>query len=142
VHFLLANSRHALLRRLLALAVVLLPVPGSAFSLIVPASAAHCGERVCKCAHHCPMTRKPVEGAQPKASCHEEAPAVSTFWQPGACGAAQPGPEAPPPVRPHVAEAGAGFTPAPRTAVVLPAERIDPAAGFLEIVLQPPRTNA
>ena len=144
MHFLLANSRHALLRRLLALAVVLLPVPGSAFSLIVPASAAHCGERVCKCAHHCPMTRKPAVDGQKKAapSCHEEAPPVSAFWQPGACGAAQPSPEAPPPVRPHVAEAGAGFTPAPRTAVVLPAERIDPAAGFLEIVLQPPRTNA
>ena len=45
-------------------------------------------------------------------------------------------------MRPHVAEAGAGFTPAPRTAVVLPAERIDPAAGFLEIVLQPHGTNA
>jgi hypothetical protein len=143
VRFLLANSRHALLRRLLALAVVLLPVPGSAFSLMVPASVAHCGERVCKCAHHCPMTRKPAQGAAAaKPSCHEEAPAASTFWRPGACGAAQASPEAPPPVRPHVQEASFDFTPIPRATSARTAERIDPAAGFLEIVLQPPRTNA
>ena len=144
MRFLLANSRHGLLRRLLALAVVLLPVPGSAFSLIVPASAAHCGERVCKCAHHCPMTRKPAAGGPTMAapSCHEEAPLASTFWQPGACGAAQPGPEAPPPVRPHVAEAASDVAPAPRASERVPVERTRPAAGFLEIVLQPPRTNA
>jgi hypothetical protein len=144
VRFLLANPRHALLRRLLALAVVLLPVPGSAFSLMVPTSAAHCGERVCKCAHHCPMTRKPAAGGEKKAapSCHQEAPSARIFWQPGACGAAQPSPEAPPPVRPHVAETASDFTPAPRAAAARSAERTDPAAGFLEIVLQPPRTNA
>ena len=144
MRFLLANSRHALLRRLLALAVVLLPVPGSAFSLIVPASAAHCGERVCKCAHHCPMTRKPAAGSPAKAapSCHEEAPLATTFWQPGACGAAQPSPEAPPPVRPHVAEAAAGLTPPPCAPAALPTERTRPAAGFLEGVWLPPRTNA
>jgi hypothetical protein len=143
MRFALASPPRALLKRLLALAMVLLPVPGSAFSLMVPASSAHCGERVCKCAHHCPMTRKPADGQKKAApSCHQEAPAVSTFWQPGACGAAQPGPEAPPPVRPHVAEAGTDFTPAPRTAAIGAAERVDPAAGFVEIVLQPPRTNA
>ncbi|MET0555618.1 MAG: hypothetical protein ABW221_21440 [Vicinamibacteria bacterium] len=144
MRFLPAPSRHALLKRLLALAVVLLPVPGGAFSLVVPASASHCGERVCRCAHHCPMTRKPAGEAGKKAapSCHQEAPLASTFWQPGACGAAQPGAEAPPPVRPHVAEAGTDFTPLPRAVSVRSAERIHPAAGFVEIVLQPPRPNA
>jgi hypothetical protein len=144
VRFLLANSRHALLRRLLALAVVLLPVPGSAFSLIVPPSAAHCGERVCKCAHHCPMTRKPAVDGQKKAapSCHEEAPVASTYWQQGACGAAQQSPEAPPPVRPHVAESASDLTPPPCAPAARPTERTRPAAGFLEIVIQPPRTNA
>jgi hypothetical protein len=142
VRVLLANPRHAVLRRLLALAVVLLPVPGSAFSLMSPPSAAHCGERVCKCAHHCPMSRKPAAGTAAKPSCHEEAPSASRFWQQGPCGAAQGSAEAPPPVRPHVAEGTftvATFAP---SASLPPPPRGEPASGFLDRLLLPPRTNA
>lgn len=142
MRFLLANPPHALLRRLLALAVVLLPVPGGAFSLMVPASVEHCGERVCKCAHHC-APRKAAERAQKPAPCHEEpAPAARSFFEPGPCGAGRATAEAPPPVRPHLAEGRFDFTPLGRATAPEPAERLDPSSGFLDTLLQPPRTNA
>jgi hypothetical protein len=142
VRFLHANSRRRLLQRVLALAVVSLPVPGSAFSLIAPPGGAHCGEQVCRCAHHCPM-RTPAERAQKaKPSCHEEAPAAATFWQPGGCGAPPQGTEAPPPVRPHVAEAAFDLGPADVGAAPIVPLWLDPAAGFRTIDLPPPRTDA
>jgi hypothetical protein len=143
VRFLLANTRHGLLKRLLALAVVLLPVPGSAFSLVAPASSSHCGAAVCRCAHHCPMSRKPAGAArQAAAPCHEEAPLASAYWQQGPCGAEQPNPEAPPPVRPHVAESAYAVAALAPAAPIRSPERTAPAAGFVRLVLQPPRTNA
>lgn len=141
MRFLLANPRRVLLKRLLALALVLSPVPGSALSLAAPAGSAHCGERVCQCAHHCP-TRKPAQGARKAAPCHQEAPLASTYWQQGPCGASRPNAEAPPPVRPHLAEAAFEVVRAVPSAAVPAAEHTEPAAGFVRLVLQPPRANA
>ena len=124
-------------RRLLALALALLPLEGSAATLVAgaPAGHAHCAGDVCRCVSHCP-TKKP---AAPR-SCHEVEAPLGAAIQAASCHGAQDEAGAPVSTRPQVTPEPFDLGPAFRTFALAAVPATGALPGFLQIDLPPPRT--
>jgi hypothetical protein len=124
-------------RRLLA--IVLLAVPFQAPSMAFAASADHgrgrCSDHVCACRHHCAPKKKPVRRCHGGAATETEASFKSLCRH---------GQEAANPVavRPHVMPAPLAYAPAAASQGLSVPLRAHASAGFLDIDLPPPRTQA
>jgi hypothetical protein len=126
-----------MLRRLLALALALLPLQGAATLVTeAPSDHAHCSGTVCRCVSHCPPKKK---AARP---CHEAAAPLGALVQSAGCRTGQDEAAAPVSTRPHVTPAPFDLGPAFKS-VALAVPAASPALpGFLQIDLPPPRTRA
>lgn len=128
-------------RRLLALALVFLPVQGSASTLVAGASPghSHCSGDVCRCAargpSHCPPKR---QASIP--SCHETRAPLGALVQAAGCQGSQDEAGAPVSTRPQLAPAPFDVGPAFRTSALAPVPPRPARPGFVQIDLPPPRT--
>ena len=128
-------------RRLLALALVFLPVQGSATALVSGARTghSHCSGQVCRCgsgpsrATHCP----PKKAAA--ASCHQNADPLGALMQAAGCHGAQDEASAPVSSRPQVVPTPFDVGPAFRSFVLAATLATGARPGFLQIDLPPPR---
>lgn len=123
-------------RRLLALALALLPVEGSAATLVAgaPSGHAHCSGSVCRCASHCP----PKKQAAP--SCHEREAPLGALMHGARCQGEPDEASAPVSSRPQVTPAPFDVGPAFRASALAVAPETGVRAGFLQIDFPPPRT--
>jgi heme A synthase len=123
------------MRRLLALALALLPVQGSAATLVAgaPSGHAHCTGDVCRCVSHCPPKKT---AARP---CHEAEAPRGALVQAATCGAQEEA-AAPVSTRPQVTPAPFVLGPAFRTFELATSAATGALPGFLQIDLPPPRT--
>jgi hypothetical protein len=123
-------------RRLLALALALLPLQGSAATLAAgtPDGHSHCTGDVCRCVSHCPP-KKPAAR-----SCHEVEGPLGALIQSAPCHGAQDEAAAPVSTRPQVTPAPFDVGPAFRTFTLAASAATAVLPGFLQIDLPPPRT--
>ena len=123
-------------RRLLALALALLPVQGSAATLVAgaPAGHSHCAGDVCRCVSHCPP-KKPAAR-----SCHEAEAPLGALIQAAPCGGAEEEAAAPVSTRPQMTPAPFDVGPAFATFALAPDTAAGALPGYLHIDLPPPRT--
>jgi hypothetical protein len=124
-------------RRLLAFALALLPVHGSAAVLFAgPASHAHCTGDLCRCASHCPP-KKP--SSMP---CHGTEEPLGALIQSAGCHAGQDAAGAPVSSRPQVTPQPFDLGPAFGTFTLASSAATGALPGFLHIDLPPPRPRA
>ena len=127
-----------MLRRVLALALALLPLHGSAATLLAgePAGHAHCTGEVCRCVSHCPPKKAAAR------SCHEPEAPKGALIQAAGCQGAQD--ETAPPVasRPHLTPDPFDVGPAFHTSTLVPPSASGALSGFSQIDLPPPRAQA
>jgi hypothetical protein len=125
------------MRRLLALALVLLPLQGSAATLVAgaPEGHAHCSGDACRCVSHCPPKK-------PSASlpCHETEAPLGALLQAARCHGGQDEAAAPVSSRPQLTPAPLAASPELLTFALATAAPAGALPGFLHIDLPPPRT--
>ena len=129
------------LRRVVAMLLLLGPVQASAASIFANQGDAHgCTDHVCACVKACP-TRKPAKPAAAAGHCHGESAPVGPLMKPAGCGHGGGDAVAPALAPPHVIPSPSAAAPLTIAATVaLPIDaRLQ--SGFLEIDIPPPRLS-